>query len=307
MNLLYMKYAVEVAAAGSINRAAERLYLDQPNLSRAIRELETSLGVTLFERSARGMRVTADGELFLRYARSILSEVEAVETLLHTHAGHRRQFSVAVPHADYAAAAFAVFSRPLMDEGEVELTYRECQATEAMQCVWEQGCSLAVLRYAEEYDAYYKAAMEEKGLVYELVTEFQPILLVSRASPLAERETVTRAELLALTEIALAPSGVPTLPASQVRRQEHPPVGRRLLVCERASQLLLLQEPGTYLWSSPVTQHTLDRYGLVERTVEDQSRLYKDMLVYRADHKLTSLDNAFITALCQQRRAAFHK
>ena len=62
MNLIYMKYAMEVAACGSINKAAEKLYIGQPNLSRAIKELEASLGVAIFERSPQGMRLTSDGE-----------------------------------------------------------------------------------------------------------------------------------------------------------------------------------------------------------------------------------------------------
>ena len=62
MNLLHMKYAVEVARTGSINQAAEKLLIGQPNLSRAIKELESSLGVTIFKRSAKGMKLTPDGE-----------------------------------------------------------------------------------------------------------------------------------------------------------------------------------------------------------------------------------------------------
>ena len=55
MNILHMKYAVEVARAGSINKAAETLIIAQPNLSRAIKELESDLGITIFDRSAKGM------------------------------------------------------------------------------------------------------------------------------------------------------------------------------------------------------------------------------------------------------------
>ena len=74
MNILHLKYAVEIAKTGSLNKAAENLYMGQPNLSRAIRELETCLGITIFERTSRGMIVTADGEEFLQYARRILAQ-----------------------------------------------------------------------------------------------------------------------------------------------------------------------------------------------------------------------------------------
>ena len=79
MNLQHMKYAVAVAETGSINKAADRLFVGQSNLSRAIKELENSLGVAIFERSAHGMELTPEGGVFLRYAKAILQQVDEVE------------------------------------------------------------------------------------------------------------------------------------------------------------------------------------------------------------------------------------
>ena len=76
-----MKYAVEVANVGSINKASETLLIAQPNLSRAIKELEADLGITIFDRSARGMVLTHDGEIFIGYARQILKQIQEVENL----------------------------------------------------------------------------------------------------------------------------------------------------------------------------------------------------------------------------------
>lgn len=76
MNILHLKYAVEIAKTGSLNKAAENLYMGQPNLSRAIRELEAGLGITIFERTPRGMVVTPDGEAFLQYAVRILAQID---------------------------------------------------------------------------------------------------------------------------------------------------------------------------------------------------------------------------------------
>lgn len=73
MNLLYLKYAVEVARTTSITKAAEALYMGQPNLSRAIKDLEEELGIKIFKRTSKGIVPTEEGEEFLGYARSILS------------------------------------------------------------------------------------------------------------------------------------------------------------------------------------------------------------------------------------------
>ena len=88
MNLQHMKYAVAVAETGSINKAADRLFVGQSNLSRAIKELENSLGVAIFERSAHGMELTPEGGVFLRYAKAILQQVDEVE---HMFTGRLRQ------------------------------------------------------------------------------------------------------------------------------------------------------------------------------------------------------------------------
>ena len=66
MNLLHLKYVVEISKTGSISKAAENLYMGQPNLSRAVRELEEEVGITIFNRTARGITVTAEGEELLR-------------------------------------------------------------------------------------------------------------------------------------------------------------------------------------------------------------------------------------------------
>ena len=104
MNLLHMKYAVEIAETSSINKAAEKLYVGQSALSRAIKELESSLGVTLFDRSARGMTLTPDGEVFIRYARTILKQVDAVEEMFSRGDVSRKRFSLSVPRASYIPA-----------------------------------------------------------------------------------------------------------------------------------------------------------------------------------------------------------
>jgi DNA-binding transcriptional LysR family regulator len=81
MNLLHLKYAVEVERTRSITQAAANLYMGQPNLSRAIKDLEESIGITIFKRTSKGIVPTAEGEEFLAYARNILSQVDEIESI----------------------------------------------------------------------------------------------------------------------------------------------------------------------------------------------------------------------------------
>lgn len=81
MNLAHMKYAVVIAETKSINKAAELLYVGAPALSRAVKELEAGLNVTLFDRSAKGMFLTLEGEQFIRHAKDLLKQVDDIETM----------------------------------------------------------------------------------------------------------------------------------------------------------------------------------------------------------------------------------
>ena len=87
-----MKYAVEVARIGSINKAAEELLIAQPNLSRCIKELEADLGITIFSRTSKGMTLTPDGEEFIGYARKILDQTDDVESIYRKGVPKNRNF-----------------------------------------------------------------------------------------------------------------------------------------------------------------------------------------------------------------------
>lgn len=303
MNILHLKYAVEVAKAGSLSKAAEALYMNQPNLSRAIKELEASLGITIFGRSAKGVYITPEGEEFLGYARKILNQIDEVEAIYKSGAPVRQRFSISVPRASYISAAFAQFSKRLGPE-RAEIFYKETNAMRVIRNILTADYKLGILRYASNYDKYFKEMLDEKGLTGELVTEFHYVLLMNEKHPLAGKETITFSDLRPFIEIAHADPYVPSLPLSTVKKEELPDdIDRRIFVFERASQYDLLQQnPETFMWVSPAPEDTLRRYGLVQRACPENQKVYRDMLIYRKDYKLTGLDQDFITELCKARR-----
>ena len=307
MNLMHIKYAVEVANEGSINKAAEKLYVGQPNLSRAIKELEASLGVKIFERSAKGMGLTSDGETFIRYAKTILRQVDEVESIFNGSGSVKKRFSISVPRASYISDAFARFSHSLTNEAEAEIIYKETNSLRAIKNILHEDYKLGIIRYAENYDKYFKTMLDEKDMQYEMITEFSYVLAMSRENPLASAEKITFDALKDYIEIAHADPYVPSLPLSQVRKEELPDnIGRRIFVFERESQFELLSEnPETFMWVSPIPQKLLDRYDLVQIPCEENKKIYKDILIYKRDYKLTVLDKAFIDELCKSKREMF--
>ena len=303
MNILHMKYAVEVARLGSLNKAAETLMIAQPNLSRSIKELEADLGITIFQRSAKGMELTPDGQEFIDYARDILLRIDRIEQSYRDGSHKKRKFSISVPRASYISAAMTEFSKEIGD-ADIEIYYKETNSKKTIRKILENEYKLGIIRYADNYDKYYKSMLEEKGLQYEMVAEFTYVLIMSRDNPLASKPTITYDDLSSYIEIAHADPYVPSLPMSKVFREELPDhIGRRIFVFERASQFdLLAENPQTFMWVSSVPDQTLERYNLVQRVCEGNKKVYKDVLIYHKGYRLTKLDKDFITALCQARR-----
>ena len=303
MNLLHMKYAVEVAKAGSLNKAAETLLIAAPNVSRSIKELEADIGISIFERTTKGMELTPEGEEFINYAKGILNQIDEVESFYKKGSAKKQRFSISVPRACYISEAFSQFSKSLSKEA-AEIFYKETNSQRTIRNILEHDYKLGIIRYAENYDKYFKAMLEEKGFCYELVTEFTYSLIMSADSPLAKKEEIAFDDLADYIEIAHADPYVPSMPLSKVVKEELPDnVDRRIFIFERASQFdLLSNNPETFMWVSPAPESLLKRYNLIQKNCIDNKKIYKDVLIYKNGYKLSKLDRQFITELCEAKR-----
>lgn len=303
MNIIHLKYAVEIANTGSINKAAENLLMAQPNLSRSIKELESDLGIAIFDRTSKGMILTPAGEELIGYARKILSEIEYVENIFKKNAVAKQSFSISVPRASYISEAFTNFSKSLSKK-PCEIFYKETNSLRAIKNILTADYKLGIIRYSSNYDSYFKDKLEEKGLDYELITEFHYLLVTSAKSKLASKKPIHFSDLKPFIEIAHADPYVPSLPLSFVKKEELPEdVDRRIFVFERGSQFELLSENlETYMWVSPLPDKVLKRFNLIQIDCADNHKSYKDVLIFKKDYKKTQLDKDFITELCLTKR-----
>ncbi|MBR3933014.1 MAG: LysR family transcriptional regulator [Clostridia bacterium] len=298
MNILHMKYALEVAKAGSLSKASEVLLIAVPNISRSIKELEADIGINIFERTAKGMSLTPEGEEFIGYAKEILSQIDQVERFYKEGSPNKQKFSISVPRACYIAEAFAEFSKSITGDA-AEIFYKETNSQRTISNMINHNYKLGIIRYAENYDKYFKAMLEEKGMTSELVTEFSYLLMMSKDNPLAKKEKITFDDLTGYIEIAHADPYVPSMPISKVVKEELPDnISRRIFIFERASQFELLNKnPQTFMWVSPAPQTMLDRYGLVQKKCVQNKKIYKDILIYKTGYKLTDMDRRFVEEL----------
>ena len=106
MTLQQLKYVTTVAQTGTISDAAKKLFISQPSLTKAVRELEKEMGITIFERTNRGIVISKEGETFLGYARQVLEQAALLEETYKKKAGRKQEFSVSTQHYSFAVNAF---------------------------------------------------------------------------------------------------------------------------------------------------------------------------------------------------------
>ena len=299
MNMLHLRYAVEVARTGSITQAAENLYMGQPNLSKAIKELEESIGILLFKRSTKGVVPTKQGAEFLQYARNILSQIEEMETHYRPDGRDRQRFSICVPRGSYISYAFSQYIAGLDMEKGIDANFSETNSMQTIAHVSSGEFHLGIIRYQTVYESYFLNFLQEKQLHHQPVWEFEYVALMSKTHPLAMEAQVSYDALCEYIEITHGDISVPYLSYGTAQQEAPSPHARkRIYVYERGSQYdLLTNVAGTYMWVSPVPNTYLERYGLVQRKCSVMDHTCRDLLITPRDYQFNRQEEAFLERL----------
>lgn len=297
MNTLFFKYAIEVNKAGSITKAAQNLYMAQPNLSKAIRELEESLGYPIFERKKCGMVPTEKGITFLVYARDILERIQELEKLSEddNDMDNVQKFKIATPRGSYIANGFTEFVSELCMEQRIELTIRETNAMQTIDLVADEKFNLGIVRFQNCHEKYFVEYMESKRLQVKPVWEFENLIVMSRKHPLASMSSIKCEDLSQYIEICHGDAEIPCFDyGSELCKKSAKKADKKIYVFERGSQFdLLTSVPQTFMWVSPIPERHIKQYDLVQKCCGNSSKRYKDVLVCRKGYEFTELDLLF--------------
>lgn len=299
MNLQHLKYAIEIEDACSISKAAENLYMGQPNLSRAIKELEFSLGITIFKRTSKGVVPTVQGAEFLSFAKSILSQVDELEHHYHQDKTEEQSFSISVPRASYIANAFINLAKTLNLSENIDINYKETNNMRAIKNIVEEGFNLGIIRYMKSYKKYFDMFLNEKNLTSKLICDFKCSVYMSKHHPLAKKEEITAEDLAGYIEIIHGDPFIPSLSTSDAKKIELPEnVDKRIYVYERGGQFDLLSEVHTtFMKGSPIPESLRERYGLVKKLCSSFDTEYVDVLIFKKNHVFSEIEDKFIFEL----------
>ncbi len=194
MTLTQLHYVITIAETGSMNKAAELLYVAQPSLTNAIKELEKELGITLFFRNGKGVTLTNDGSEFLLYARQIYGEYETVLEKYGKNGNYKKKFGVSTQHYSFAVKAFVDMAKEF-DMSKYEFAIRETRTAEVIQDVSTMKSEIGVL-YLSDYN---RKAMEKllnnAGLEFHHLIDCQAYVYLWKHHPLANEESISFEQL----------------------------------------------------------------------------------------------------------------
>jgi Transcriptional regulator len=194
MTLQQLKYFIETVNCGSINKAAERLFIAQPSLSNALRDLETEIGLELFTRTPRGISLTTDGAEFLGYARQVVEQAGLLEQRWLNRKPSRRLCSISTQHYAFAVNAFVNMVKK-SDAEEYEYTLREARTFEIVEDVKNLRSELGILYMNNFNRQVIEKLLRENTLTFHPLFTAKPHVFISTTNPLAEKEYVTLEDL----------------------------------------------------------------------------------------------------------------
>ena len=194
MTLQQIRYVTMIAQAGSMNEAAKKLFISQPSLSGAIKELEKEVGIIIFSRTSKGVVLTAEGEEFLGYARQILNQVELLEEKYLEGNNVKKKFGVSTQHYSFAVNAFVDLIQ-VYGSDNYDFSLRETQTYEIIDDVARLKSEIGILYLNEFNETVLRKILKSNDLQFTELFEAKPHIFISDKNPLAQKAEVTMADL----------------------------------------------------------------------------------------------------------------
>lgn len=194
MTLQQLKYAIEIAKCGSINIAAKRLFITQPSLSNAIKDLEAELNINIFQRTSRGITVSVEGTEFLGYARQVVEQAELLEKRYINTKTSVQHFSVSTQHYAFSVNAFVDLIKEYGND-EYEFRLRETKTYEIIDDVKNLRSEIGILYINKFNSKILNKLFEESNLKFTKLFVAKPHVFISANNPLANKKLVTIEDL----------------------------------------------------------------------------------------------------------------
>ena len=189
VTLIQLRYLITIAETNSLNKAAEQLYVSQPSLTSAMKELEKELGIILFYRSGRGVTLTNDGTEFLLYAKQIYSQYESVMEKYGKGEARKKKFGVSTQHYSFAVKAFVEMAKEF-DMSKYEFAIRETRTAEVIRDVSTMKSEIGVLYLCDFNRKSMEKLLKSSSLEFHHLIDCQAYVYIWKNHPLAKEKSI---------------------------------------------------------------------------------------------------------------------
>lgn len=189
MTLTQLNYIITIAETSSMNKAAELLYVSQPSLTNAIKELEKELGITIFRRGGRGVTLTNDGAEFLLYAKQIYGQYESVLEKYGKGGTRKKKFGVSTQHYSFAVKAFVDMVKEF-DMSKYEFAIRETKTAEVISDVGTVKSEIGILYLCDFNRKSMERLLKSAGLEFHHLIDCQAYVYIWKNHPLANETSI---------------------------------------------------------------------------------------------------------------------
>ena len=296
MTLQQLKYVIEVAKAKSISEAAKKLFISQPSLTNAIKELEKEMNITIFLRTNKGILISKEGEIFLGYARQVLEQAYLLEEKYLIQDKRKQQFCVSTQHYSFAVNAFVDIIKEYGHD-EYDFSLRETQTYEIIEDVTRMKSEIGVLYINDFNKLVIQKILKEHNLIFHSLIVVKPHIFISSKNPLAKKKKVTMEELRLYPYLSFEQGEHNSFYYSEeifssVVRYKN------IRVRDRATLFNLLIGLNGYTVCSGIIDENLNGKDIVAVALDEEGEMNIGYIT-RKDSLTSDLANAYIEALKQ--------
>lgn len=194
MTLQQLNYVIAISEAGSMNKASEILYVSQPSLTSAIKELENELGITIFNRGGRGVTLTNDGAEFLLHARQLYGQYQALTDKYNKSGDLKKKFGVSTQHYSFAVKAFVEMVKNF-DTNRYEFAIRETKTREVISDVATLRSEIGILYLSDFNRKAIEKILNSNGLQFHHIINCETFVYIWSGHPLAKNQSINFTEL----------------------------------------------------------------------------------------------------------------
>lgn len=250
MTLQQLNYVITISEAGSLSKAAELLYVAQPSLTGAIRELEKEAGIRIFNRSGKGVTLTGEGTEFLLYARQVYQQYEALQERFGKGGARKKKFGVSTQHYSFAVKAFVEMVKTF-DTSKYEFAIRETRTFELIEDVGTLRSEIGILYLSDFNRKILTKLFLANDLVFHKLIDCQAYVYLWRGHPLAGQKAITFSELAAYPCLSFEQGGNSSFYFAEeiLSTNDYP---RTIQTCDRATMLNLMVGLGGYTLCSGI-------------------------------------------------------